>query len=140
MLVSVRVVACFGIAFFFFLMIRRPPRSTLFPYTTLFRSRFACMAGVGFDAHVVRAVTPRLKNYLGTLAFALTAFRVLFEKEFPPVHIVHEGTTYVVRFAIVANAHHYGGDFRGSPPTLLTTGPLKTLLVERVSTPPPPDR
>src|SRR5690348_18420067 len=26
------------IHFFFFLMIRRPPRSTLFPYTTLFRS------------------------------------------------------------------------------------------------------
>src|SRR5260370_1745491 len=26
---------------FFFLMIRRPPRSTLFPYTTLFRSRVA---------------------------------------------------------------------------------------------------
>src|ERR1035437_10767230 len=26
-------------AFFFFLMIRRPPRSTLFPYTTLFRSK-----------------------------------------------------------------------------------------------------
>src|SRR2546430_11509950 len=30
---------------FFFLMIRRPPRSTLFPYTTLFRSS-------RFDAHV----------------------------------------------------------------------------------------
>src|SRR5438876_11430194 len=27
--------------FFFFLMIRRPPRSTLFPYTTLFRSQEA---------------------------------------------------------------------------------------------------
>src|SRR2546427_2060929 len=27
------------ILLFFFLMIRRPPRSTLFPYTTLFRSR-----------------------------------------------------------------------------------------------------
>src|SRR6476661_6175983 len=27
-----------GAFFFFFLMIRRPPRSTLFPYTTLFRS------------------------------------------------------------------------------------------------------
>src|SRR2546429_5827064 len=26
---------------FFFLMIRRPPRSTLFPYTTLFRSKIA---------------------------------------------------------------------------------------------------
>src|SRR2546422_9599100 len=28
--------------FFFFLMIRRPPRSTLFPYTTLFRSHLDC--------------------------------------------------------------------------------------------------
>src|SRR5258708_27267600 len=28
----------FTTLFFFFLMIRRPPRSTLFPYTTLFRS------------------------------------------------------------------------------------------------------
>src|SRR5471030_3345065 len=37
-------VSCF---FFFFLMIRRPPRSTLFPYTTLFRSwrRAECAAG-----------------------------------------------------------------------------------------------
>src|SRR5437016_12138982 len=30
-----------NVHFFFFLMIRRPPRSTLFPYTTLFRSRNA---------------------------------------------------------------------------------------------------
>src|SRR2546429_3865596 len=29
---------CLGSLCFFFLMIRRPPRSTLFPYTTLFRS------------------------------------------------------------------------------------------------------
>src|SRR5947209_17433374 len=29
---------CFSFFLFFFLMIRRPPRSTLFPYTTLFRS------------------------------------------------------------------------------------------------------
>src|SRR3712207_7127923 len=29
----------FPLCFFFFLMIRRPPRSTLFPYTTLFRSQ-----------------------------------------------------------------------------------------------------
>src|ERR1041385_9446597 len=28
-----------SVILFFFLMIRRPPRSTLFPYTTLFRSR-----------------------------------------------------------------------------------------------------
>src|SRR5437660_11706631 len=33
------VVVYIASIFFFFLMIRRPPRSTLFPYTTLFRSR-----------------------------------------------------------------------------------------------------
>src|ERR1039458_8746399 len=36
---------------FFFLMIRRPPRSTLFPYTTLFRSAaipFLCCAGATY--------------------------------------------------------------------------------------------
>src|SRR5690242_21643138 len=34
-----------SLSFFFFLMIRRPPRSTLFPYTTLFRSSvpYLCM-------------------------------------------------------------------------------------------------
>src|ERR1043165_10151533 len=33
--------------FFFFLMIRRPPRSTLFPYTTLFRSALWRRHGCG---------------------------------------------------------------------------------------------
>src|SRR2546428_6029019 len=35
--------------FFFFLMIRRPPRSTLFPYTTLFRSLVQAVLGVPLD-------------------------------------------------------------------------------------------
>src|SRR3712207_8304912 len=40
----------------FFLMIRRPPRSTLFPYTTLFRSAPA----VGHPVHVHVHADPRL--------------------------------------------------------------------------------
>src|SRR3989442_3191540 len=35
---SLRSIRHITLLFFFFLMIRRPPRSTLFPYTTLFRS------------------------------------------------------------------------------------------------------
>src|SRR2546422_7840490 len=35
--------------FFFFLMIRRPPRSTLFPYTTLFRSHRELPAQLAAD-------------------------------------------------------------------------------------------
>src|SRR5689334_25443475 len=41
---------------FFFLMIRRPPRSTLFPYTTLFRSHAAC------DVSPQRARDPRARE------------------------------------------------------------------------------
>src|SRR2546430_12502285 len=46
---------------FFFLMIRRPPRSTLFPYTTLFRS-------VHFRLELlVRLDRPRLGQHLAAL-------------------------------------------------------------------------
>src|SRR6476620_12410034 len=41
------------LSFFFFLMIRRPPRSTLFPYTTLFRSP-THHAAEAADLHVQR--------------------------------------------------------------------------------------
>src|SRR5258708_33560373 len=41
--------------FFFFLMIRRPPRSTLFPYTTLFRSaRRRASSSLGISRFRVR--------------------------------------------------------------------------------------
>src|SRR5687767_15857524 len=50
--------------YFFFLMIRRPPRSTLFPYTTLFRSQLAChvqlwweMSGSGYQRAAPRAAS-----------------------------------------------------------------------------------
>src|SRR5271170_5785878 len=46
---------------FFFLMIRRPPRSTLFPYTTLFRARHQAEA---FDALLMTGVKGSLREYL----------------------------------------------------------------------------
>src|SRR5574339_799420 len=48
-----------GFQVFFFLMIRRPPRSTLFPYTTLFRS-----AGPACRARLRRTgqVSPRVRR------------------------------------------------------------------------------
>src|SRR5438874_7018985 len=45
--------------FFFFLMLRRPPRSTLFPYTTLFRSRAAAPSAM-FPARSLRSPEARL--------------------------------------------------------------------------------
>src|SRR5262249_60838010 len=46
-LYSYPAVLSFSPLFFFFLMIRRPPRSTLFPYTTLFRSPSFGSSGAG---------------------------------------------------------------------------------------------
>src|SRR2546430_17414047 len=45
----------FIVLIFFFLMIRRPPRSTLFPYTTLFRS----LPHLQFDRGVVHGAIRR---------------------------------------------------------------------------------
>src|SRR6202161_4932847 len=54
---------------FFFLMIRRPPRSTLFPYTTLFRSwrrRTALRLG-SLRRHLVVAEHPRSEEHTSEL-------------------------------------------------------------------------
>jgi diacylglycerol kinase (ATP) len=95
--------------------------------------RFACMAGIGFDAKVIGAVTPRLKRYLRRLAFQLTAFKVLFGNRFPTLEVSHGDEVHTARFAIVANGHYYGGDYMVSGPGLLTSGAFETILVERVS-------
>src|SRR5476651_2755393 len=49
--------------FFFFLMIRRPPRSTLFPYTTLFRSRYRCTS---FTPRRVQQIVQRYRDRKST--------------------------------------------------------------------------
>src|SRR5256885_13105974 len=49
--------------FFFFLMIRRPPRSTLFPYTTLFRSKNAdCPIDDVIHAHPIAPVAAESRS------------------------------------------------------------------------------
>src|SRR3989441_6815876 len=56
-------------------MIRRPPRSTLFPYTTLFRSPLAIYLGAGkslAEHNVVLGIT-----YYGLFRTSLTIFGVL---------------------------------------------------------------
>src|SRR6202522_4700549 len=53
-----RNLSCCVSFLFFFLMIRRPPRSTLFPYTTLFRSMWNQGTEVGHDVSVLGALVP----------------------------------------------------------------------------------
>src|SRR3712207_6890614 len=62
---------------FFFLMIRRPPRSTLFPYTTLFRSEevLTVLRDAYADAPFVDAVEewPSTKHVAGTNRASVSA-------------------------------------------------------------------
>src|SRR2546429_9841966 len=53
---------------FFFLMIRRPPRSTLFPYTTLFRSRPLSYLGLLFTQGLPWMVLAALAAPAGWIA------------------------------------------------------------------------
>src|SRR5258707_12442223 len=65
---SMTIPSCICVEFFFFLMIRRPPRSTLFPYTTLFRSHAPVERRLGlipsppgddlFQGHTVPGAAP----------------------------------------------------------------------------------
>src|SRR3712207_7423477 len=61
---TVRYIAVDFRCFFFFLMIRRPPRSTLFPYTTLFRSEVLRLAERGGDLSGPAFASPIRDFYL----------------------------------------------------------------------------
>src|SRR2546422_7908790 len=61
---------------FFFLMIRRPPRSTLFPYTTLFRSHtLAAPPDAAASAFALRITDENTESYLEAAPPWLQALR-----------------------------------------------------------------
>src|SRR6266576_3616528 len=73
--------------FFFFLMIRRPPRSTLFPYTTLFRSVRVARAGEAHELLPLVAVgtVPRSEEHTSELQSRRDLVcRLLLEKKKEP--------------------------------------------------------
>src|SRR6266508_5295049 len=68
--------------FFFFLMIRRPPRSTLFPYTTLFRSRTGTCRRANGPGRRARTSGPRSEEHTSELqSRGHLVCRLLLEKK-----------------------------------------------------------
>ena len=61
-----------GVGVLFFLMIRRPPRSTLFPYTTLFRSRLLSFHNLDFYLRLMRGARNAIES--GTFSHFKAAF------------------------------------------------------------------
>src|SRR3712207_7634696 len=62
--------------FFFFLMIRRPPRSTLFPYTTLFRS-----LGYGRIEYLSSMIVAAIVLYAGITSLVESVKKIITPEE-----------------------------------------------------------
>jgi hypothetical protein len=75
--------------------------------------RFTLMAGIGFDADVVREVTPRLKRYLRSLAFPLVALKVYFRGDRPDLQIVVGSGGRLHRIDLGWREHRLGVEFDG---------------------------
>src|SRR2546425_8068407 len=87
-------------------MIRRPPRSTLFPYTTLFRSPDGAALPLGQDVAVVRRaadaaareiVEPRSEEHTSELqSLAYLVCRLLLEKKKNSIITASEPAAFAV--------------------------------------------
>src|SRR3954469_26078433 len=86
--------------YFFFLMIRRPPRSTLFPYTTLFRSAGACRAARGSCAagsvRIVVRERDRKSTRLNSSHLEISYAVFCLKKKKARLHPSHVETSYAV--------------------------------------------
>src|SRR6185312_16785651 len=99
--------------FFFFLMIRRPPRSTLFPYTTLFRSRCAARTGSGRSRRRVRRrsgtttardrKSTRLNSSHDQISYALFCLKKKTKRR---IFVQVIGSSLIVRQAFILEEYH----------------------------------
>src|SRR3712207_9035080 len=83
----------------FFLMIRRPPRSTLFPYTTLFRSRATLeQAMLGWQvAAALERLTPEHRQMIRMAQFRGLTMREIAQHTGLPLGTVKSRTWYALR-------------------------------------------
>src|SRR5476651_1551730 len=114
---------CLFVLFFFFLMIRRPPRSTLFPYTTLFRSQKAIIAGIaaGFAGLLSlfniggRVFWASLSDYIGrkNTYFCFFLLGIALYALAPTFANMGSKMLFVAAFCVILSM--YGGGFATVP-------------------------
>jgi YegS/Rv2252/BmrU family lipid kinase len=90
--------------------------------------RFLMVAGIGFDAHVVRSVGPRIKRMLGVVAYVFRFLVELFRFGFPRYAVVADGKRYSVASAVIAKGRFYAGPFVMAPAAALSKPALDLCL------------
>jgi YegS/Rv2252/BmrU family lipid kinase len=85
---------------------------------------FALMAGIGFDAEVVRSVAPDLKNLIGSFAYVARGLQVLASYPQTRFHIEADGEEVEAAgwLAVVANASRYTYHWRLAPDARIDDG------------------
>src|SRR5258707_8771460 len=85
---------------FFFLMIRRPPRSTLFPYTTLFRSSLDALESKAEAAGLVRQMRDFAQKQMEAEVkidyFATSLPNLLLDRKSTRLNSSHANISYAV--------------------------------------------
>src|SRR2546426_10706764 len=116
MLSCVFLISCYSLVLsmvsFFFLMIRRPPRSTLFPYTTLFRSHWVALpvpAGASPTFHARDVFAPAAGQ------LALGAALAHLDRKSTRLNSSHLVISYAVFCLKKKNKHYKSIDTRCAP-------------------------
>jgi len=96
---------------------------------------FALMAGLGFDAAVVRSVAPAVKNLVGSFAYIARGLRLL--ADYAPSRFLIETESGKIHaeawLAVVANASRYTYRWRLAPEARIDDGWLDLCLFESAS-------
>src|SRR5436189_6410107 len=90
---SIFVFSYLYLSVFFFLMIRRPPRSTLFPYTTLFRSKARTVVPIHRGKTIKE---PLLRGILRDANLSTDEFIELLDRKSTRLNSSHRCISYAV--------------------------------------------
>jgi len=72
---------------------------------------FSCMAGTGFDAHVIKKADSKLKRILGVLAYPITAIAEIITYPFKKITVLLDDQPIPRKgyWVIISNGKYYGG-------------------------------
>ncbi|WP_298724287.1 diacylglycerol kinase family protein [uncultured Ferrovibrio sp.] len=92
---------------------------------------FTIMAGIGFDAHVVAALSPRQKFWLGKGAYVIETLRQFIRYDGPGFRLAIDGVDYACASAVIAKGHFYGGKFVCAPHARLNDPAFEVCLFRK---------
>jgi diacylglycerol kinase (ATP) len=73
------------------------------------RAYFLCLAGVGYDAHVIHKLSCKMAVKFGVAAYVAAALRHVLDYSFPPISFRTEGREIIGTYAVAQRTERYAG-------------------------------